>query len=58
MFTLKNYGNQCRLHRRMFTQSFNADVVHNYQPVQLAGARRLLAALRRSPDDVTGQVKL
>ena len=58
MFTLKNYGSQWRLHRRVFHQSFNAEVVDNYQPIQLTAARRLLAALRRSPDDVTEQVRL
>lgn len=58
IFVLKNYGNQWRLHRRVFHQSFNSEAVENYQPIQLAYSRRLLSALLKSPNDFSAQVKL
>ena len=58
MFVLMNYGNQWRLHRRVFHQSFNADAVLQYRPVQLASARRLLFALLQHPHEIAEQVQL
>ena len=58
MFVLANYGDQWRLHRRVFHQSFNADAVKQYQPVQLSAARKLLVALLDAPHGHDAQVKL
>lgn len=59
MFSVTNYGNKWRLYRRAFHQSFNAEAVHQYEPVQIATARELAAALfRAKPCEVAEIVKL
>ena len=58
MFGLQNYGNRWRLHRRVFHQSFNQDAISNYEPIQLASARRLLYTMMKSPKSLAKQIKL
>ena len=58
LFILMNYGDQWRLHRRAFHQSFNENAVKQFQPVQLKSARKLLAALLHAPHELKAQANL
>ncbi|KZP23303.1 cytochrome P450 [Athelia psychrophila] len=44
-FTLTQYGNQWRTHRRLFQSEFNIRAASSHQPQQMQGAHRLLGRL-------------
>ncbi|EIW84359.1 cytochrome P450 [Coniophora puteana RWD-64-598 SS2] len=48
-FVFDRYGNDWRLHRRLFQQSFREQKVPDYQPTQRAAAHRLLINMSNSP---------
>ncbi|KAH9926308.1 cytochrome P450 98A3 [Epithele typhae] len=57
MFVLHRYGERWRLHRRVFHEFFNINAVSQLRPVQQISARRLLAAILKSPRDVAARLK-
>ncbi|KAH9935163.1 cytochrome P450 98A3 [Epithele typhae] len=57
MFAVRCYGERWRLHRRVFHEAFNVDVVSQFQPVQLNSARRFLLALLNSHHDIAARLK-
>ncbi|EIW84351.1 cytochrome P450 [Coniophora puteana RWD-64-598 SS2] len=48
-FGFDRYGNEWRLHRRLFQQSFREQKVPDYQPTQCIAAHRLLINMGDSP---------
>ena len=56
--TLAPYGNRWKLHRRLFNQSFKADMIDRYEPLQLVAAHGLLENILRSPNQLAAHVKL
>ena len=55
---LLRYGEKWRLHRRLFHQSFRADSVRDYLPIQLRKVRQLLIGIFNSPDQYQRQIEL
>ncbi|KAF9243459.1 cytochrome P450 [Melanogaster broomeanus] len=52
------YGEEWRLHRRIFHQSFRADAARDYLPNQLRKARQLLMGVYKSPDRYQRHIEL
>ncbi|KAF9223710.1 cytochrome P450 [Gyrodon lividus] len=52
------YGEEWRLHRRIFHQSFRADAARDYLPNQVRKARQLLMAIYKSPDRYQRHIEL
>ncbi|KAI0740352.1 cytochrome P450 98A3 [Earliella scabrosa] len=52
LFILMNYGAEWRQHRRAFHQQMTADVIPQYEPIQLKATRNLLRSVLHSPKDV------
>ncbi|KIJ13396.1 hypothetical protein PAXINDRAFT_170472 [Paxillus involutus ATCC 200175] len=52
------YGEEWRLHRRIFHQSFRAEAARNYLPNQTRKARQLLMGIYESPDRYQRHVEL
>ncbi|KAI9567359.1 cytochrome P450 [Boletus coccyginus] len=55
---LLQYGEDWRLHRRLFHQSFRADAARGYFPTQLRKVRQLLMGVYNSPDCCQRQIEL
>ncbi|KIJ66911.1 hypothetical protein HYDPIDRAFT_85366 [Hydnomerulius pinastri MD-312] len=52
------YGEEWRLHRRIFHQSFRAEAARDYLPNQMRKARQLLMGVYKSPDRYQRHIEL
>ena len=50
-FVFAPYGEYWRLCRRIFQQTFRANVIASFRPIQLRGARQLMTNMMDKPDE-------
>lgn len=58
MTALVGYGDEWRMHRKLFHLSLGPEVVAKYHPLYMSGAHELLYNLRHNGSDIAKQFKL
>jgi len=57
LFTSMPYGNEWRMHRKMFLQEFNPSTVTRYHPQEIKYTHKLLKRLLENPDDFMTHIR-